>query len=404
MRPAPTVRQHVHRIIVASAFVVAIATTMRAAPAQNSMHGCVDHFDAAVDYFPDKVAIEDATNFTVDYRKSYKVITVKVPYPGGVAERYVLPQCGTPTPALTGSLAGAQVIPVPIASLFSASTTHIPLLVDLKRVDVLTGVSQLAYIEEPEVLTRIRAGRVVEFSGAGQNIDVERIVAARPAVFMSSGAMSPSFAVIQGAGIPIVSNSEWLEPTGLARAEWIKFMAVLLNEERQAQTVYGAMKHRYADTTRRATSSPSSTWPAIMTGRSTRGVFVIAGGRSYVAQFIKDAGGRYVWAENTAIGSPSVDLETQVRRAANADIWINGGGWKDRAAMLQDEPRYAEFKAFRTGQVWVYERRERPNGANDYWTRSVSRPDLVLLDLVKIFHPTLATDRDFEWYMKVPGM
>ena len=74
---------------------------------------------------------------------------------------------------------------------------------------------------------------------------------------------------------------------------------------------------------------------------------------------------------------------------SDADIWINGGGWKDRAAMLQDEPRYAEFKAFRTGQVWVYEKRERSSGANDYWTRSVSRPDLVLLDFVRMFHPTL---------------
>ena len=67
--------------------------------------------------------------------------------------------------------------------------------------------------------------------------------------------------------------------------------------------------------------------------------------------------------------------------------------------MLDDEPRYAEFKAYQTGQVWVYERRQTPGGGNDYWSRSVSHPDLVLADLVKIFHPSLMPDHMFEWYM-----
>ena len=60
--------------------------------------------------------------------------------------------------------------------------------------------------------------------------------------------------------------------------------------------------------------------------------------------------------------------------------------------MIADEPRYAEFKAFRHGQVWVYERLASAGGANDYWSRSVTRPDLLLADLVKIFHPSLVPD------------
>ncbi len=51
--------------------------------------------------------------------------------------------------------------------------------------------------------------------------------------------------------------------------------------------------------------------------------------------------------------------------------------------------------------MWVYERRVTPAGANDYWSRSVTHPDLVLADLVKIFHPQLAPDHTFEWYMPV---
>jgi iron complex transport system substrate-binding protein len=70
--------------------------------------------------------------------------------------------------------------------------------------------------------------------------------------------------------------------------------------------------------------------------------------------------------------------------------------------MAVDEPRYTAFKAYRQKQVWVYERRETPAGGNDYWSRSVTRPDLVLSDLVKIFHPALTPEHAFEWYMPVP--
>ena len=53
----------------------------------------------------------------------------------------MLVQCGTPAPKLEGELIGAQLVNVPITSLYSASTTHLSLLVDLQRLDVLTGVS-----------------------------------------------------------------------------------------------------------------------------------------------------------------------------------------------------------------------------------------------------------------------
>jgi iron complex transport system substrate-binding protein len=41
-------------------------------------------------------------------------------------------------------------------------------------------------------------------------------------------------------------------------------------------------------------------------------------------------------------------------------------------------------------------------GTNDYWARGVARPDIILADLIKIFHPDLAKDHEFEWYLQVP--
>lgn len=383
------------------ALVVAAGGAPRAVDA-NVVRGCVEKYDAAVDYFPDKVTVDDASMFTVAYHGHYKVVTVREAYAGGPAERYVLVQCGTPPPRLDGDLAGAQIATVPVTSLFSSSSTHVSLLVDLGRLDVLTGVSRLRELIDDEVKRRAASGLIREFSPLSV-IDAELVVSSHPGLFMSGGGTSASLPVIRSAGIPVVANTEWLEPTALARAEWLKYVAVFLNEERAAQRVYAAMKGRYQALSARATAQPESARPLVMTGRSTRGSFVIAGGRSYVAALIRDAGGRYAWADNTAVGAPSVDLEAQIARAGDADIWINGGGWPSRAAMLDDEPRYAAFKAFRNGQVWVYERRLTPKGGNDYWSRSVSHPDLVLADLVKIFHPSLMPTHAFEWYMPVPA-
>ena len=390
-------------VIVLCGAIIGAQAPERRAPENNVTRGCAERFDPTVDYFPDKASIDDAVNFSVEYRKFYKVVTMKAAQDGVPPERYVLVQCGAPAPELAADLAGAQVVTVPIASFFAFSTTNLSLLVDLGRLDVLTGVAQFDPIASPEVQTRIRTGKVVEFAKVGLVMDVERVVRARPALLMAGGSSSATLSVIRNAGVPVVANNEWLESTALGRAEWLKYMALFMNEERQAQMLYGGMKDRYRSISKRVAAIPEAERPVVMTGQSTRGVFTIAGGRSYVASMIRDAGGRYAWADNTAAGIASVDLEAQIQRAANADVWINGLGWRSLASMREDEPRYAEFKAYRQGQVWTYEHPVTRGGGNDYWSRSVTHPDLVLSDLVKIIHPQLASDHSFEWYSKLPA-
>jgi cobalamin transport system substrate-binding protein len=388
--------------------VMMVAVTSRASqsnvgtpPPTNLTRSCVDKYDPTRDYFPDKVTVEDAVNFTVTYHRSYKVVQTRTSAPNS-AERYVLVQCGTPTPPLQGELAGAQVATVPVTSLYSESTTHLSMLVDLQRLDVLTGVSTKKFLIGDEILKRVGSAEVREFAAAS-TIDTELVVSQRPGLFMTGGSTSAELSVIRQAGIPVVANHEWLEPTALARAEWLKYMAIFLNEERAGQRLYADVKARYRTLSARALAVPDAQKPTVMTGRGSRGEFVIAGGRSYVAALIHDAGGRYVWADNASTGSTTIDLEAQLKRAGNADIWINGGAWPNLAAIVRDEPRYQAFTAYRTGQVWVYERRVSATGANDYWSRAVVHPDLVLADLVKIFHPTLARQHEFQWYLQVPA-
>ena len=288
-------------VVASGAQVVASQASATSQSPSNIARGCVGAFEPSRDYFPDKVTVEDAVNFSVTYHRSYKVVSVRDAAGAGPVERYVLVQCGAPAPTLAGELAGAQVATVPISSLYSASPTHLSMLVDLRRLDVLTGVSQMKQLIGEEILERVKSGQVREFAPLSV-IDAELVVSQRPGLFMTGGTASAPLAVIRSAGIPVVTNNDWLEPTALARAEWLKFVALFLNEERPAQRLYGEMKTRYKSLSARATAVPDDAKPVVMTGRGTRGDFVIAGGRSYVAALIRDAGGRYVWADNAAAG------------------------------------------------------------------------------------------------------
>ncbi len=125
---------------------------------------------------------------------------------------------------------------VPVSSLYSASTTHLSLLVDLQRLDVLTGVSTKKFLIGDEILKRAGSAQVREFAAAS-TIDTELVVSQRPGLFMTASTTSTELSVIRRASIPVVANNEWLEPTALARGEWLKYMALFLNEERRRRAL-----------------------------------------------------------------------------------------------------------------------------------------------------------------------
>ncbi len=383
---------------------VAPTTPSAAAAARSSPSGSPPAAESTpTQAAPAQVTLKYATKFSVTYSPSYKLVTVHEPFTPGIDEHYVLVRRGTKAPDLTSDLARAVVVEIPIRSMFSGSTTHLPLLADLGRLDVLTGVANASYPSNPDVRARISTGEIVEYA-PNSEVDVELVVSKAPSTVMSGGSDSEMHQSIRDAGVPVVANAEWLESSALGRAEWIKYMSLFLDEEAKATQVFDRIEAAYEALAAQVRLIPEARRPKVMTGQLYNGVFYATGGRSYVAELIRDAGGLNVWNDNQDSGSLKLDLETQLDRAGDADIWINGSGsWTSLAAMVQEEPRFAEFKAVREGQVWLQNKSLNASGGNEYWERGVTRPDLVLADLVKIFHPDLARDHEFEWYRQVPA-
>lgn len=359
---------------------------------------CITDFDPATDYFPNKSTVQDATNFTIDYHNSYQVLTVEKPYPNGAPESYVLVHCGAPAPQLSGNLADAEQITVPIDSLYSASTTHLGMITELEQADVVTGVADAADVVSPQIRERSDAGDIVEYA-PGESVDVETTISDDPDVLVTQGIDHEAYAKLRDAGIDVVANAEWLENTPLGRAEWIKVFAALTGTEKKAAEVYSALRDDYHAVAEKAAGAQPV---EVLAGTMYQGTWSMPAGGSYAGRLLVDAGASYPWADHPATGSLQLDFESVYAEAGRSPLWLVTSDWRTVDDALAEDSRYGELTAVRHGQVWSASKAIGPGGGNDYWERGVARPDLVLADLVAILHPELAPDHQFEFYRQVP--
>ncbi|MFM1723413.1 ABC transporter substrate-binding protein [Rhodococcus sp. PAM 2766] len=355
---------------------------------------CITDFDASTDYFPDKQTVEYAENFDIEYHRSYQVLTVR--QPGQADESYVLTRCGAPAPELTGDLAGAQQVTTPVTSLFAESTTHLPSLEALGKLDVLTGFASADYVYSDAARQHIAADGVTQFATAGQ-VDAEAVVAQAPQAFVTGGFTDPAFAVIERSKIPVLDNYDWLETDPLGRAEWIKFFAALTGTEQQAGETFDGIVSDYGKYT---TLAADAAEVPIVPGLPYQGAWSVPLA-SYSNALYSTARITHPWMTEPGTGSLQTDLETVYAKAGGFPLAISTSSNTTKAEAIAAEPRLAEFAAFRDGQVWTSSARMTDAGALDIYEQGVLRPDLVLADLVAIAHPDLLPGHEFTFYRRL---
>ena len=384
---------------VATPAAVAESQAVVGAPATNLTEGCVDAFDPNVDYFPEKISLTHTTGFSVEYHNSYKVITVATPWPGaGEAQQYVLVQCGAPEP--TGFDA-AQIIEVPVQQIATMSTSYLPFLEAYNLLDRLVAVDDVTYVNNPTVLAMAEAGTLVQI-GYGAGVNVEQILDLAPDLVMTYGSGSPEYdahPVLINAGLKVAVNAEWLETSPLGRAEWGKFIALFFNKEAVAESTFADTVARYEDLKAKAAAAAEK--PTVLTDSEYQGSWYVAGGRSFTAQLLADAGAAYLWADDESAGSIPVAFEAVFDKAAAADFWLNVGFVNSLEEMKAADERYTDFAAFQKGNVWNNNKRQNANGGNDYYESAVAQPDAVLADLIAIFHPDLLPEYEMVYFQRL---
>ncbi|HEX8656750.1 MAG TPA: ABC transporter substrate-binding protein [Hymenobacter sp.] len=347
-----------------------------------------------------RTTVDFARGFTIAYAGKCKVVTVRNPFEAKTKGiQYLLVPRGTARPA---GYAGAVVIETPIRSLVGLSSMHVALADFLGAADLLVGVGSLKYASAPRVRQRIAQGKVFEV-GEGKELNNELLIAQHPDLVMSTGWPGENldrFQTLAAAGVPVLINSEWVETTPLARAEWVKVMAVLLNKEDLVNQKFGQVVRDYqrlAALGRRATKRPK-----VVVGLPFKDVWYVPDADSYLTQFLRDAGTTYAWDRAKApSGSLALAFETVAPVALTADCWLQTGAARTRADILAQDARYAAFAPFKSGRVYNNNRRTNAQGSNDYWESGAVRPDLVLADMLKILHPELLPTWQLYYYQQL---
>jgi iron complex transport system substrate-binding protein len=364
---------------------------------------CVSTYDAGLDYFPAEVTAQVAEGFSVEYFNHYKVVTVQTPWPEAEAPlTYLLVQCGTPVPE--GYADVAAVIEVPVQRVISMSTSFLPHLDAQGLLDRLVAVDTVLYTSNPAVQTAVEDGTVLQIGGggSGQAVNVEQVIDLEPDLILTQRyyAGDTDYPALQEAGLPTVLNADFLDTSPLGVAEWGKFLSLFFNTEALAETQFAEVKGRY-DALRQQTESLESR-PTVFAGTPYDGTWYMPGGRSYLAQLLADAGADYLWADDPSTGSLFLDFETVFDRAAEADFWVNVNPyWASLADAEAEEPRYAGFAAFQNDQVYSNNARLNANGGSDYFETGYANPDLILADLVRIFHPDVLPDHELYFYKRI---
>lgn len=291
-----------------------------------------------------------------------------------------------------------QVLKGNAGRIVCMSSTHIAMLDAIGETGCVVGVSGIDYISNPDIQVRRDSIGDVGYEG---NINYELLLSLDPDLVLLYGVngasgMEPK---LRELGIPFLYVGDYLEESPLGKAEWLVALSEIVGERAKGEKVfaeipvrYNALKQKVADTVLDA--------PSVMLNTPYGDSWFMPSAESYAVRLITDAGGDYIYKKNTGNVSTPIDMEEAYLLASAADMWLNVGAANTLGELKAACPKFSDTRCFRNGDVYNNNARTNTAGGNDYWESGVVNPDLVLRDLVKIFHPELV-EEDFVYYKKL---
>jgi ABC-type Fe3+-hydroxamate transport system, periplasmic component len=344
----------------------------------------------------DSLKIEYAEGFKIIYYSDYKEIIVENPWKAGevYARYYLVKNKDIETPS------DGQKIVIPLQTVATTSVTHFEFLSLLGELQKVTGICSPELIYNAELHQNFEDGKIVNLGDAFK-INVERTLLLQPnAVIMSGFNQDDSYSkrVLQ-AGVTVIYNNEWMEKSLLARAEWIKFMAVFFDKEKQADSIFSEIADKYNYVKTLANNVENK--PKVMTGNDFRGTWYVPSGANFMGKLLVDAGADYVFINDTTTsGSIPLNFETALRNFSDADIWLNCN-FDKISELINADKKNSLFNPAKRGEVYNTNKRKLPSGANDFWESAIARPDLLLSDFISVLHPEILPNYETVYIEKL---
>lgn len=347
----------------------------------------------------ERIKLDYAQGFEIERGADFWVIHVSQPWTGAdQVFRYLILE--------KGSRQDAQgydaVVQLPVRDVVLTSTTQIPHLDLLNQTAKLKGFPNFDLISSKKVWAQIDQKQVVDL-GSGPSANIEMLLDMEPDWVMIStlGEDLKNLEILNRSGIPAVINGEYVEQHPLGRAEWIKFSGVLLGDLEGATAVFEKIEKNYLEALELVTKTKDLANPTVLSGVLYQDVWFAPGADSWGAQILKNAGGDYIFRNQTGTGSLELSYEYVLDEGVDADFWIGSADYASLTEMAAAEPRYRTFDSFKNGKVYTYTGKKGPQGGLEYFELGYMRPDWVLKDLIKILHPELLPEYNLYFYQQL---
>ena len=336
---------------------------------------------------------EYATGFKILGAKNAQstLIQVSNPWQGAknVTMSYFISRNGElPPTGFTG-----PTIPAGAQRIVCMSSSYIAMLDAVGQVDRIVAVSGINYIANPYILAHKDS-----IKDMGPEMNYELLLGLKPDVVLLYGIGDAQTAVtdkLKELAIPYMYVGEYLEESPLGKAEWLVALSELTDSRDKGIDVFREIPKRY-QALKDLTASVEQR-PTVMFNTPWNDSWVMPSTQSYMVQLVTDAGADYIYKENTSNSSAPIGLETAYGLIQKADYWINVGTASTLDELKNMNPKFADAKSVRNKTVYNNNLRITATGGNDYWESAVVRPNVVLRDLIHIFHPELVSDSTYYY-------
>ncbi len=337
------------------------------------------------------IDVKYAKGFQTTDFGSYKLVEITDPTnESDITYKYALLQRGESSSNIPSDY---SLIEVPIRSTICMTNLQLSNFIKLRAVDKVSGITSTRFLFNKQINDQLKDGRTSKIGIEGE-FDTEIVLALNPDIILVSPFKRGGYDAILNLDIPLVSFLGYKEITPLGQAEWIKFTAMLLGLEEQAQQQFDDIEKKYNEL--KSLTSSVSQRPTVLSGELHSGNWYVVGGKSYLAKLFQDAGADYFMHNDNESGGFYLDYESVYAQGANADYWrvLNSyNGDFSYEAMKQTDERYADFKAYKDKKVLYCNLRN-----TAFYEGSTVEPEVVLADLIHIFHPTLLPNHRPVYY------
>ena len=334
-----------------------------------------------------------AKGFQLSYADGYILMDIQDPQnEESTRFQYALVERGTKP---EGIPADYTVIEIPVRSAICMTSLQLSNFIKLGAEDKVVGITSTRHLFNQTVNKQLKEGKTAKIGIEG-NFDNEVIMSINPDLILISPFKRGGYETMKDIGIPLIPHLGYKETTPLGQAEWIKFVGLLLGMEKEANDKFSAIEKRYNELKALTAEGQVKKRPIVFSGEIHGGNWYAVGGKSFLAQLFKDAGADYFLKDDDRSGGVTLDFETIYNQADDADYWRIVNSYPDTysyEALKEQDPRYADFRAFREKGVIYCNMREKP-----FYESMPTEPEVLLADLLHIFHPDLLPDHTPVYY------